>query len=233
MSRRSTGKKGSGVRELKTKIRKKSGLKVSSRRWLERHINDPYVHRAKADGYRARSAYKLIEINDKYRLIEPGMRVVDLGAAPGSWSQIAAKLTGSTDEKPLVAAIDYLPVDPIPGVVILEMDFLDDAAPQALMDAIGGAPGLVMSDMAAPTIGHRQTDHIRTMHLCETAAHFAIEELAPGGSFLTKTFRGGTENELLAQLKKNFKTVRHIKPDASRDESVELYLLATGFKGSE
>lgn len=227
------GKKGPGLRNLKTKIKKKSGLKVSSRRWLERHVNDPYVHRAKADGYRARSAYKLLEINDKYRLIEPGMRIVDLGAAPGSWSQIAATLTGSTDEKPLVAAIDYLPVDPIPGVVILEMDFLDDEAPLALIESIGGAPGLVMSDMAAPTIGHRKTDHIRTMHLCETAAEFAIEELAPGGSFLAKTFRGGTENELLHRLKTHFKTVRHVKPGASREESVELYLLATGFKGRD
>ncbi len=227
------GKKGgSGARALKTRVRKKSGLKVSSRRWIERHINDPYVHRAKAEGYRSRAAYKLLEINDRYKLIKPGMRVIDLGAAPGSWSQIAASLTGSTTDNILVAAIDYLPVDPVPGVAMLEMDFLDDAAPGALMTALSGSPGLVLSDMAAPTTGHRSTDHIRTMHLCETAADFAISVLEPGGNFLAKTFRGGTENELLARLKRHFRTVRHIKPDASRDESVELYLLASDFRGA-
>lgn len=226
------GKKGHGAsRQLKTRIKRKSGLKPSSRRWLERHMNDPYVHRARAEGYRARSAFKLAEINDRYGILKPGMRVVDLGAAPGGWSQVAARITGSTDENPLIVAIDYLPVDPIPGVSILQKDFLDDDAPDALINALGANPQFVMSDMAAPTTGHRQTDHLRTMHLCEVAADFAISVLEPGGHFLAKTFQGGTETALLAALKRNFATVRHVKPDASRDESVELYLLATGFKG--
>ncbi len=228
------GNKGHGAsRQLKTRIKRKSGLKPSSRRWLERHMNDPYVHRAKAEGYRARSAFKLTEINDRYGILKPGMGVVDLGAAPGGWSQVAARITGSTDEHPLIVAIDYLPVDPISGVIILQKDFLDDDAPDALIAALGKSPGLVMSDMAAPTIGHRQTDHIRTMHLCEVAADFAISVLEPGGAFLAKTFQGGTEGALLTELKRNFTTVRHVKPDASREESVELYLLATGFKGRE
>jgi 23S rRNA (uridine2552-2'-O)-methyltransferase len=223
--------KGHGAtRQLKTRIKRKSGLKPSSRRWLERHMNDPYVHRARAEGYRARSAFKLIEINDRFGILKSGMRVVDLGAAPGGWSQVAARITGSNDEKPLVVAIDYLPVDPIPGVIILEKDFLDEDAPDALVGALGANPELVMSDMAAPTTGHRQTDHLRTMHLCEVAADFAISVLNPGGHFLAKTFQGGTESALLAELKRNFTTVRHVKPDASREESVELYLLATGFK---
>jgi 23S rRNA (uridine2552-2'-O)-methyltransferase len=226
------GKKGLGAsRQLKTRIKRKSGLKPSSRRWLERHMNDPYVHRARAEGYRARSAFKLTEVNERFDILKPGMRVVDLGAAPGGWSQVAARITGSTDENPLVVAIDYLPVDPIPGVVILEKDFLDDDAPAALIEALGDSPELVMSDMAAPTTGHRQTDHLRTMHLCEVAADFAISVLKPGGHFLAKTFQGGTESALLNELKRNFATVRHVKPDASRDESVELYLLASGFKG--
>lgn len=226
------GLKGVGAsRQLKTRIKRKSGLKPSSRRWLERHMNDPYVHRAKAEGYRARSAYKLIEINDRYKILAPGKRVVDLGAAPGGWSQVAARISGSSAENPLIVAIDYLPVDPVPGVVVLQKDFLDEDAPAALINALGGDPDVVLSDMAAPTTGHRQTDHLRTMHLCEVAADFAISVLKPGGHFLAKTFQGGTENTLLAELKRNFAAVRHVKPGASREESVELYLLATGFKG--
>jgi 23S rRNA (uridine2552-2'-O)-methyltransferase len=226
------GEKGHrAARRLKTRIKRKSGLKPSSRRWLERHMNDPYVHRARAEGYRARSAFKLIEINDRYKIVKPGARVVDLGAAPGGWSQVAARITGSSDRNPLVVAIDYLPVDPVPGVVILQKDFLDEDAPAALIEALGAEPDVVLSDMAAPTIGHRQTDHLRTMHLCEVAADFAISVLKPGGHLLAKTFQGGTENALLSQLKRNFETVRHVKPGASREESVELYLLATGFKG--
>lgn len=229
--KRPGGKGQGGTRVLKTRIKRKSGLKPSSRRWLERHMNDPYVHRAKAEGYRSRSAFKLMEINDRFSILKPGMKVVDLGAAPGGWSQIAARLTGATSEKPLVAATDYLPVDPIAGVVMLQKDFLDDDAPDALIAALGGDPDVVLSDMAAPTTGHRNTDHIRTMHLCETAAQFAIAVLRPGGHFVAKTFQGGTENTLLAELKRHFTTVRHVKPDASREESVELYLLASGFKG--
>lgn len=220
-----------GMRVMKTRIKKKSGLKESSRRWLERHMNDPYVQRSKADGYKSRAAYKLIEIDDRYHLLKPGMKVIDLGAAPGGWCQVAAKRTGSTAEKPHVVGIDYLGMDPVPGTVVLEMDFLDDAAPARLIEALGGEPDVVLSDMAAPTTGHRRTDHIRTEHLCEVAADFAISVLRPGGHFLSKTFQGGTEHEVLALLKKNFRSVHHVKPPASRDESVELYLLAKDFKG--
>ncbi|QDZ00361.1 RlmE family RNA methyltransferase [Nitratireductor mangrovi] len=220
-----------GGRALKARIKRKSGLKASSRRWLERHLNDPYVHRSKAEGYRSRAAYKLIEIDDRHKLLKPGAKVIDLGAAPGGWSQVAAARTGSEPDAPGVVAIDYLGVDPIAGVTILEMDFLDDDAPARLLKALGSAPDVVLSDMAAPTTGHKRTDHIRTMHLCEVAADFAVKVLRPGGHFLAKTFQGGTENALLTMLKQNFASVHHVKPPASRDESVELYLLAKGFKG--
>ena len=220
-----------GGRALKARIKRKSGLKASSRRWLERHLNDPYVHRSKAEGYRSRAAYKLIEIDDRHKLLKPGAKVIDLGAAPGGWSQVAAARTGSEPDAPGVVAVDYLGVDPIAGVTILEMDFLDDDAPARLLKALGSAPDVVLSDMAAPTTGHKRTDHIRTMHLCEVAADFAVEVLRPGGHFLAKTFQGGTENALLTMLKQNFASVHHVKPPASRDESVELYLLAKGFKG--
>ncbi|RUM95506.1 RlmE family RNA methyltransferase [Pseudaminobacter arsenicus] len=223
--------KPAGARVLKTRIKKKSGLKESSRRWLERHMNDPYVQRSKADGYRSRAAYKLIEIDERYHLLKPGMRVIDLGAAPGGWCQVAAARTGSTEADPQVIGIDYLEMDPVPGAPVLLMDFLDDDAPDRLAEALGGAPDLVLSDMAAPTTGHRRTDHIRTMHLCEVAADFAISVLKPGGHFLAKTFQGGTEAELLTRLKQNFRSVHHVKPPASRDESAELYLLAKDFKG--
>lgn len=227
-----SGRGGAGAqRVLRTKVKKKSGLKESSRRWLERHLNDPYVQRSKADGYRSRAAYKLIEIDDKHQLLKPGMRVIDLGAAPGGWCQVAAERVRSTEERPLVVGIDYLEMDPVPGAAILQMDFLDDTAPDKLMEVLGGAPDVVLSDMAAPTTGHRRTDHLRTMHLCEVAADFAISVLKPGGHFLAKTFQGGTEGGLLDLLKRNFRAVHHVKPPASRDESVELYILAKGFKG--
>ena len=220
-----------GMRVMRTRIKKKSGLKKSSRRWLERHMNDPYVQRSKADGYKSRAAYKLIEIDDRYQLLKPGMKVIDLGAAPGGWCQVAAVRTGSTPERPHVVGIDYLGMDPVPGTIVLEMDFLDDAAPARLMETLGGEPDVVLSDMAAPTTGHRRTDHIRTEHLCEVAADFAISVLRPGGHFLSKTFQGGSERDVLALLKKNFRSVHHVKPPASREESVELYLLAKDFKG--
>lgn len=223
--------KPAGARVLRTRIKKKSGLKESSRRWLERHMNDPYVQRSKADGYRSRAAYKLIEIDDRYHLLKPGLRVIDLGAAPGGWCQVAAARTGSTEDNPRVVGIDYLEMDPVPGAPVLLMDFLDDDAPARLAEALGGAPDLVLSDMAAPTTGHRRTDHIRTMHLCEVAADFAISVLKPGGHFLAKTFQGGTEAALLTRLKQNFRSVHHVKPPASREESAELYLLAKDFKG--
>jgi 23S rRNA (uridine2552-2'-O)-methyltransferase len=225
-------KSGPGAtRVLRTKVRKKTGLKESSRRWLERHLNDPYVQRSKAEGYRSRSAYKLIEIDDRYRILKPGARVIDLGAAPGGWCQVAAERVRSSEENPIVVGIDYLDMDPVPGATVLKMDFLEDAAPAKLIEALGGEPDVVLSDMAAPTTGHRRTDHIRTMHLAEVAADFAISVLKPGGHFLAKTFQGGTEASLLDLLKRSFRSVHHVKPPASRDESVELYLLAKDFKG--
>ena len=235
MVRKAGAKKGGGTggaRALKARVRK-TGLKNSSRRWLERHLNDPYVHRARAEGYRSRAAFKLIEVDDRHRLLSPGRRVIDLGAAPGGGCQVAVERVKSSAEKPLVAAIDYLVMDPVPGIALLTMDFLDAEAPAKLIEALGGAPDVVLSDMAAPTTGHRQTDHLRTMHLCEAAADFAISVLVPGGHFLAKTFQGGTETALLDRLKRNFRSVHHIKPPASRNESVELYLLAKGFKGRE
>lgn len=229
MTKKPAGKSG-GARALKTRI-KKTKLKNSSRRWLERHLNDPYVHKAQAEGMRSRAAYKLTEIDDRHKLLFPGARVIDLGAAPGGWCQVAAERVNSTPENPLVVGIDYLGMDAVPGAIVLEMDFLDDDAPERLMETLGAEPDLVISDMAAPTTGHRQTDHLRTMHLCETAADFALSVLKPGGHFLCKAFQGGAEAGLLDQLKRNFKTVHHVKPQASRAESVELYLLAKGFKG--
>lgn len=237
MSRRPTPPKGSksavkgATRVLRTRVTKKSGLKESSRRWLERHLNDPYVQRAKAEGFRSRAAFKLIEIDDRHRILKPGARVIDLGAAPGGWAQVAVARTKSPPGRPHVVGIDYLGMDALPGADVLLMDFLEPQAPQRLLDALGAAPDVVLSDMAAPTTGHRRTDHIRTMQLCEAAAEFALAVLKPGGHFLAKTFQGGTEGALLARLKKNFQTVRHVKPPASRDESAELYLLAQGFKG--
>lgn len=227
MTKPPTGPTG---RKLGQKV-KKGKLKASSRRWVERHLNDPYVQQARQEGYRSRAVYKLLEIDTKHKILDKARRIIDLGAAPGGWSQISAKVTDSTDVDPKVVAIDFLEMDGLPGVRFLQMDFLDDAAPRALMDALGGAPDVVLSDMAAPTTGHRRTDHLRTMHLCEVAAYFAVEVLAPGGHFLAKTFQGGSENDLLIMLKKNFKSVIHIKPPSSRAESVEMFVLAKGFKG--
>jgi 23S rRNA (uridine2552-2'-O)-methyltransferase len=213
------------------KLKRTRGRKPSSRRWLERQLNDPYVARSQREGYRSRAAYKLAEIDDRYRLLKPGDRVVDLGAAPGGWSQIVAERVGSREDEPRVVAVDTLPMEPLPGVAILQLDFLDEAAPAAILEALGGPPDVVLSDMAAPTTGHRSTDHLRTMALCEAAADFAREALAPGGRFLAKVFRGGTEHTLLAELKRDFARIHHVKPPASRAESPELYLLATEFRG--
>jgi 23S rRNA (uridine2552-2'-O)-methyltransferase len=224
--------RGGPPRRLKVRVKTAKRRSAASTRWLERQLNDPYVARARAEGYRARSAYKLIEIDDRYHLFGPGKRVVDLGAAPGGWSEVAAARAGSTDADPHVVAIDYLDMDPIPGVIVLKKDFLDDDAPDLLKAALGGHPAdVVMSDMAAPTTGHRQTDHLRTIHLCEVAADFAGSVLRPGGHFVAKVFQGGTEGELLANLKRAFASVHHVKPPASRAESVELYLVAKGFRG--
>ena len=217
-------------RKLGQRVKNKK-MKASSRQWLQRHINDPYVQRAQLEGYRARAAFKLLEIDEKHHILRGARRIIDLGAAPGSWSQIAAKVTGSTDDDIRVAAIDFLEMTQLPGVKILQLDFLDPSAPEKLLEAVGGTPDLVISDMAAPTTGHHRTDHLRTMHLCEVAAHFAIEVLGEGGHFLAKTFQGGTEKDLLNLLKQNFKQVVHVKPASSRAESVEMFLLAKGFKG--
>ena len=222
-----TGSRGKNIRNMHTKVKTARGRKLSSTLWLQRQLNDPYVQKAKAEGYASRAAYKLIEMDDRYSLLKPGLRVLDLGAAPGGWCQVAVARVGSTVDDIRVVGIDYLDMDPVSGARILKKDFLDDDAPDALMEALGGeAPDLVISDMAAPTTGHRRTDHIRTMALVEVALDFALQVLKPGGHFLTKTFQGGTEQSLLDQMKKNFKSVHHVKPPASRDGSVELYLLA-------
>ena len=205
--------------------------KLSSKLWLERQLNDPYVLRAKREGYRSRAAFKLKEIDDKYKLLKPGMAVVDLGAAPGGWSQIAAAKVGSVEGKGKVVAIDLLEMPEIPGVTFAQLDFLDDSAPERLREMLGGGADLVMSDMAANTTGHRKTDQLRIVGLVETAAAFACEVLKPGGAFLAKVFQSGADAALLAELKRDFATIRHVKPAASRQDSSERYLLATGFRG--
>jgi 23S rRNA (uridine2552-2'-O)-methyltransferase len=204
--------------------------KPSSRAWLERQIKDPYVARAKREGFRSRAAYKLAEIDDKYRLLKAGARVVDLGAAPGGWSEIAAHRVAANGR---VVAIDILDMKPIPGVEFLKLDFLDETAPDRLRALLGGKVDVVLSDMAANATGHRKTDHLRIMALAEAAAHFAREVLGAGGNFLCKVLQGGTEAALLAELKQDFTSVKHVKPPASRSDSAELYLLARGFRGGE
>jgi 23S rRNA (uridine2552-2'-O)-methyltransferase len=207
--------------------------KLSSKLWLERQLNDPYVAQAKRDGWRSRAAYKLIEMDDKYRLLKPGQVVVDLGAAPGGWSQVAARKVGSLEGKGKVVAIDLLEMPEIPGVTFTQLDFMDDRAPEMLREMIGGGADVVMSDMAANTTGHRKTDQLRIVGLVETAAAFAAEVLKPGGTFIAKVFQSGADAELLAQVKRDFATVRHVKPAASRQDSSERYLLATGFRGGQ
>jgi len=213
---------------LKIRVKDK-GKSVSSRRWLERQLNDPYVARAKREGYRSRAAFKLAEIDDRHHLLKPGGRVVDLGAAPGGWSQVAQKRIGPRGR---VVAIDILAMDAIAGVEIAELDFLDPDAPGRLKAMLGGPADAVLSDMAANATGHRPTDHLKVMALVEAAAEFAREVLKPGGSFLAKVIQGGTEGALLAALKRDFASVKHVKPAASRSDSAELYVLATGFRGA-
>ncbi|HEX2556146.1 MAG TPA: RlmE family RNA methyltransferase [Microvirga sp.] len=224
-------KAGSGTRNLKQRLKTARKRTLSSQKWLERQLNDPYVARAKREGYRSRAAFKLLEIDDRYHLLKPGQRVVDLGAAPGGWSQIAAARVGSVHGKGRVVGIDLLEIEPMPGVEFIQLDFLDESAPQTLTDMIGGPADIVMSDMAANTTGHKKTDHLRIIGLAEAAIQFAREILAPGGAFVAKVFQGGTENQLLADLKRDFAVVRHVKPAASRADSSELYVLATGFRG--
>ncbi len=223
-----SAKSGSGVRNLKQRVKTANKRSLSSQKWLERQLNDPYVARAKREGYRSRAAYKLLEIDEKYRILKPGQKVVDLGAAPGGWSQIAAKVVGP---KGKVVGIDLLPIDPMPGVEFIQLDFLDETAPGKLIEMLGGPADVVMSDMAANTTGHKKTDHLRIIGLAEAAIYFAREILAPGGAFIAKVFQGGTENQLLADLKRDFAVVRHVKPAASRADSAELYVMATGFRG--
>jgi len=224
--------RGYGGRELGVRLKTARGRTHSSQLWLERQLNDPFVARAKRDGFRSRAIYKLMEIDDKVRILRPGRRVLDLGAAPGGWSQLAADRVGAAQSKGRVVAIDLLPIDPIAGVDILQMDFFDASAPALLRQRLGGPADVVLSDMAANTVGHRQTDHLRIVALLEAAAHFAVEVLAPGGSFLAKVFQGGTETDVLNLLKRHFTTVKHLKPAASRTGSSEMYVLATGFRGA-
>jgi 23S rRNA (uridine2552-2'-O)-methyltransferase len=216
---------------MKVRVRGGKNRSQSSRLWLERQLNDPYVARAKHEGMRSRAAYKLMEIDDKARFLRKGARVVDLGAAPGGWSQIAARRVDAPAQGRVVA-IDILPMDPVPGVDFASIDFLDPTAPDRLKAMIGGAADVVLSDMAANATGHARTDHLKIMALVEAAAEFAREVLAPGGAFLAKVLQGGTEGALLASLKRDYKSVRHVKPAASRADSAELYLLATGFRGA-
>lgn len=218
---------GRGERELKVRVKDKR-KSPSSKIWLERQLNDPYVARAKREGFRSRAAYKLIEIDDKHRVLKRGAKVVDLGAAPGGWSQVAAKRIG---EKGHVVGIDILEMDEIPGVTFAQIDFLANDAPDRLKEMMGGPADIVLSDMAANATGHRQTDHLKIMALVEAAAEFAAEVLKPGGAFLAKVIQGGTEGALLATLKRDFASVKHVKPAASRADSAELYVLATGFRG--
>ena len=209
------------------RLRKSKGRTQSSTTWLTRQLNDPYVAKARAAGYRSRAAFKLAELDEKFALLKGVTRVVDLGIAPGGWSQVVRQRC----PRAAIAGIDLLPVDPIEGVTLFEMDFMADEAPAALAGALDGPPDLVLSDMAANTVGHKQTDHLRTMGLVEAAAHFAIETLAPGGAFVAKVLAGGTDAELLALLKRHFGSVKHAKPPASRKDSSEWYVIAQEFKG--
>ncbi|GAB5375839.1 MAG: RlmE family RNA methyltransferase [Acuticoccus sp.] len=215
---------------MSQRVKTAKGRKLSSTLWIERQLNDPYVQKAKAEGYRSRAAYKLIEIDERFAILKRGQTVVDLGAAPGGWSQVAVKRVGADSAAPVVA-IDILPMDPIDGVIHLTQDFAADDAPQSLIAALDGRrPDVVLSDLAPETTGHRQTDHLRIVYLAELAHDFARETLAPGGAFLAKVFQGGTEGDLLAALRRDFRTVKHVKPPASRARSPETYVLATGFR---
>ena len=225
--RRWTGKPKSGAggeRQMHTRVKNKK-LDESSRNWMKRHLNDPYVAKARADGYRARAAYKLIELNDEFHFLKKGMKVIDLGAAPGGWAQVAVQRGASA-----VIGVDLLAIEPLVGATFFELDLLADDTPGILINALGGAPDLVLSDMAANTTGHARTDQIRTGALADAAADFALEYLAPGGAFVTKAFQGGLDTTLLTRLKQGFATVKHAKPPASRAESSEVYVVAMGRK---
>lgn len=223
MTERGSGRGGDRVR-----VKSGKGRTVSSRRWLERQLNDPYVHAAKSKGYRSRAAFKLIELDSKFHFLKKGARVLDLGAAPGGWTQVAAQRIGETGH---IVAIDILEMEPMPGVEIFHADLTDPEIPAQLKQALRGAADVVLSDMAASTTGHRATDHLRTIALLEAAVDLAEDVLKPGGIFIGKAFQGGATGDLLARIKKSFRDVKHVKPPASRAESVEFYLIAQGFKG--
>ncbi|MFP4004449.1 MAG: RlmE family RNA methyltransferase, partial [Alphaproteobacteria bacterium] len=213
---------------LKERVKTAKGRKASSTRWLQRQLNDPYVEAAKRAGYRSRAAFKLTGLDDKCGFLKKGARVLDLGAAPGGWTQVAVERAGAGN----VFAVDILPMDPVPGAEILQLDFLDPDAPERIRALTGGPVDVVLSDMAAPATGHKQTDHLRIMALCEAAYDLARDILKPGGAFCAKVLQGGTERHLLEELRRAFATVRHVKPEASRAESAEVYVVATGFRGS-
>lgn len=226
------GRPGRGARELQQRVRTARGRKLSSTLWLERQLNDPFVQAARREGYRSRAAYKLIGIDDRERLLRPGARVVDLGAAPGGWCQVAVArvnaLSGPVPARGRVLGVDVQAIGPIPGAELMQLDFLEEGAEEILRSALGGPADVVLSDMAAPASGHRKTDHIRVMALAEAAAEFAMDVLAPGGAFVAKVLQGGTEGALLARLKRRFERVVHLKPPASRADSAEIYVVATG-----
>ena len=229
---KSGGKGTKGARDLSVRVKTARGRKPSSTKWLQRQLNDPYVKAAQRDGYRCRAAYKLVEIDDKLHFLKPGRCVVDLGAAPGGWSQVASKRIRTEHGGGHLVAIDINHMDAVAGAHFLEVDFMDDAAPEQICELIGGkGVDVVLSDMAAPSTGHRQTDHLRIMGLCEAALEFAREILEPGGVFVAKVLAGGTEHTLLADMKRDFKAVKHVKPKASRADSAEMYVVASGFRG--
>lgn len=233
MTTKKTGDGKTGGHMLTERVKTARRRTPSSTRWLQRQLNDPYVIESKRLGYRSRAAFKLIQLDDKFHFLRPGARVVDLGAAPGGWTQVVVQRVRSLEPHGgKVVGIDILDWAPVAGATVLTHDFLDDAAPTLLKEALGGPADVVLSDMAAPTTGHPPTDHLRIIHLCEVALDFALEVLAPGGCFVAKVFKGGTERELLDLLKRSFAVVRHAKPPASRAESAETYVIATGFRAA-
>ncbi len=223
---------GLSGRSLHTKVKSAKGRKLSSTLWLQRQLNDPYVAEAKKRGYPSRAAFKLLELDDKFHFLKPGKRIVDLGAAPGGWTKVAVERTKpENNAKGIVVALDINEMEPVSGATVLQHDFLDEAAPDLLKEALGGKVDIVLSDMAAPATGHAATDHLKIMALCEVALEFAFEILSPDGIFIAKVLQGGTENDMLSAMKKHFKIVRHVKPPASRSDSAEMYVVATGYRG--
>lgn len=237
MSGGEKGDSGRGQRHLFTRVKTAKGRKLSSKNWLQRQLNDPYVKRANAENRRSRAAFKISEIDDKFKFFKPGVRVVDLGCAPGGWCQIASERVNSAGEfkkrpQGTVLGVDLQFVDPMAGVTLMQLDFLDEGADTQVKEVLGGPADVVLSDMAASSTGHRQTDHLRIMALCEAALQFARETLAPGGVFVAKMLRGGADQELMVQLRRDFTAVRHYKPGASRADSAEMFIVAQGFRGN-